>query len=52
MTGEPTPRPLAAAATFPQMAQTQNQKKRGVSGDREMPKRSELIDYNYAVAGQ
>ncbi|KAF3007291.1 hypothetical protein E8E14_002553 [Neopestalotiopsis sp. 37M] len=51
MTGEPTPRPLATAATFPQMAQTQNQKKRGVSGDREMPKRSELIDYNYAVAG-
>lgn len=45
MNGEPSPGLLATAATFPQM-------KRALSGDREMPKRSELIDYNYAVAGQ
>jgi hypothetical protein len=35
----------AMAATFPPT-------KRALSGDREMPKRSELVDYNYAVAGQ
>ncbi|ETS82323.1 hypothetical protein PFICI_04199 [Pestalotiopsis fici W106-1] len=44
MNGEPSPGLLATAATFPQM-------KRALSGDREMPKRSELVDYNYAVAG-
>ncbi|KAK6066877.1 inositol polyphosphate kinase [Seiridium cupressi] len=44
MNGDSTPRLLAAAATFPQT-------KRALSGDREMPKRSELVDYNYAVAG-
>lgn len=45
MHGETAPKLLAAAATFPQT-------KRALSGDREMPKRSELVDYNYAVAGQ
>jgi hypothetical protein len=41
----PAGRLLATAATFPPA-------KRALSGDREMPKRSELVDYNYAVAGQ
>lgn len=35
---------LAPAATFPST-------KRAKSREREMPKRSELVDYNYAVAG-
>jgi hypothetical protein len=38
-------RMLIPAATFPPA-------KRALSRDREMPKRSELVDYNYAVAGQ
>lgn len=44
MAGEPN-RLLVTAATFPPT-------KRSLSRERELPKRSDLVEYNYAVAGQ
>lgn len=40
-----SPKMLAPAATFPQT-------KRALSRDREIPKKDDLVKYNYAVAGQ
>ncbi|KAK8079447.1 inositol polyphosphate kinase-domain-containing protein [Apiospora hydei] len=39
-----SPKKLATSATFPPV-------KRGKSRERDMPKQSDLVDYNYAVAG-
>lgn len=45
MVGDPK-KALAPAATFPPARRTPSRDRR------EIPKHSELVDYNYAVAGQ